>query len=240
MKGYIHSIESFGTVDGPGIRFVVFFSGCPMRCLYCHNPDTWHMGGEYISAESLIERMRRNLPFYRSGGITATGGEPTMQLGFLIELFKLAMAEGVHTCLDTSGILFREDAQYDELLKYTDLIMLDIKHMDPDEHRRLTGHDNARIFAFFEYLQRKGARVRVRHVVVPGITYNEEQLSALGRYLKGRENVESVELLSYHSMGIEKYKSLGLSYPLTQTEPLTDAQLRHAYEIVNAERNVET
>ena len=133
MKGYIHSIETFGTVDGPGIRFVVFFSGCPMRCLYCHNPDTWHMGGEYMAAAAVIEKMHRNLPFYRSGGITATGGEPTMQLDFLIELFKLAKAEKIHTCLDTSGILFREDEQYDELLKYTDLVMLDIKHTDPEK-----------------------------------------------------------------------------------------------------------
>ena len=106
MKGYIHSIESFGTVDGPGIRFVVFFSGCPMRCLYCHNPDTWNMGGMYMTAEEVLEKMRRNRPFYRSGGITATGGEPTMQLPFLTELFRLAKAEGIHTCLDTAGILY--------------------------------------------------------------------------------------------------------------------------------------
>ena len=236
MKGYIHSIESFGTVDGPGIRFVVFFSGCPMRCLYCHNPDTWHMGGEYVEAEDVMERMRRNLPFYRSGGITATGGEPTMQLNFLIELFKIAKEEGVHTCLDTSGILFREDEKYDELLRYTDLVMLDIKHMDPDAHRALTGHDNERVLAFFDYLERREAKVRIRHVVVPDITYTEEQLTALGRFLRGKACVESVELLSYHSMGIEKYKRLGLSYPLTQTEPLTDAQLQHAREIVDAAR----
>ena len=237
MKGYIHSIESFGTVDGPGLRFVVFFSGCPMRCLYCHNPDTWNMGGEYISVEDLFAKMRRNLPFYRSGGITATGGEPTMQIDFLIELFKLAKSEGIHTCLDTSGILFREDERYDTLLAYTDLVMLDIKHMFSDEHRRLTGHDNERVFAFFDYLERKGAKVRIRHVVVPGITYNKEQLTALGTYLRGRKNVESVELLSYHSMGMDKYKNLGLSYPLTRTEPLSDAELKKAYEIVNAARN---
>ena len=237
MKGYIHSVESFGTVDGPGIRFVVFFSGCPMRCLYCHNPDTWHMGGEYMSAEALIEKMRRNLPFYRSGGLTATGGEPTMQLDFLIELFKLAKSEGIHTCLDTSGILFRDDGQYDELLKYTDLVMLDIKHMFSDAHRELPGHDNARVFEFFDYLERKGAPVRIRHVVVPGITNDEAQLTALGKYLKGRKNIESVELLSYHSMGIEKYKRMGLSYPLTRTEPLTAGELERAYEIVNAARN---
>ena len=236
MKGYIHSIESFGTVDGPGIRFVVFFSGCPMRCLYCHNPDTWNMGGMYMTAEEVLEKMRRNRPFYRSGGITATGGEPTMQLPFLTELFRLAKAEGIHTCLDTAGILFSEEEAYDELLKYTDLVMLDIKHMFAREHRELTGHDNRRVFAFFDYLEKMGKSVRIRHVVVPGITYKEDQLAALGRFLKGKENIESVELLSYHGMGVQKYKKMGLPYPLAQTEPLSAAELAHAYEIVNENR----
>ncbi len=237
MKGYIHSFESFGTVDGPGVRFVVFFSGCPMRCLYCHNPDTWHMGGMYMTVEEVLEKMRRNLPFYRSGGITASGGEPTMQLPFLTELFRLAKAEGIHTCLDTSGILFCEEEPYDELLKYTDLVMLDIKHMFPREHRELTGHDNKNVFAFFSRLERMGKPVRVRHVVVPGITYDEEQLAALGRFLKGKTNIESVELLSYHAMGVHKYKTMGLPYPLAQTEPLSKEELARAYRILNENRN---
>ena len=237
MKGYIHSFESFGTVDGPGVRFAVFFSGCPMRCLYCHNPDTWHMGGMYMTAEEVLEKMRRNLPFYRSRGITASGGEPTMQLPFLTELFRLAKAEGIHTCLDTAGVLFREDEPYDELLKYTDLVMLDIKHMFPREHRELTGFDNERVFSFFSYLEKMGKPTRIRHVVVPGITYDEEQLAALGRFLKGKTNIESVELLSYHAMGAQKYKSMGLPYPLAQTEPLSKEELARAYEIVNGNRN---
>lgn len=237
MKGYIHSFESFGTVDGPGIRFVVFFSGCPMRCLYCHNPDTWHMGGMYMTAEEVLEKMHRNLPFYRTGGITASGGEPTMQLPFLTELFRLAKEEGVHTCLDTAGILFHEDEPYDTLLKYTDLVMLDIKHMFPREHRELTGHDNARVFAFLDYLEKMGKSTRIRHVVVPGITYDEAQLAALGKHLKGRNNIESVELLSYHTMGAHKYKTMGLPYPLAQTRPLSDEELKRAYEIVEQNRN---
>ena len=237
MKGYIHSFESFGTVDGPGVRFVVFFSGCPLRCLYCHNPDTWQMGGMYLTADEVMEKMRRNLPFYRTGGLTATGGEPTMQLPFLTELFRLAKEEGIHTCLDTAGILFREEEPYDELMKYTDLVMLDIKHMLPEEHRKLTGQDNERVFKFFDYLERIGKPTRIRHVVVPGITYNEEQLSALGRFARGKKNIESIELLAYHSMGVHKYKTLGLSYPLMQTEPLTAQELKRAYEIVDASRN---
>lgn len=237
MKGYIHSFESFGTVDGPGVRFVVFFSGCPMRCLYCHNPDTWHMGGMYMTAEEVLEKMYRNISFYRTGGITASGGEPTMQLPFLTELFRLAKEEGIHTCLDTAGILFREEEPYDELMKYTDLVMLDIKHMFPREHRALTGYDNERVFAFFDYLQRVGKPVRIRHVVVPDITYNEEQLAALGRFLKGKKNIESVELLSYHAMGEHKYKTMGLPYPLARTEPLSEEALARAYQIVNENRN---
>lgn len=237
MKGYIHSFESFGTVDGPGIRFVVFFSGCPMRCLYCHNPDTWQMGGSYMSAEEIVAMMQRNLAFYKSGGLTATGGEPTMQLSFLTELFRIAKSRGIHTCLDTAGILFREDESYDELLRYTDLVMLDIKHTDPEEHRRLTGHSNENVLAFLEYLEKRKHPTRIRHVVVPGITYDEAQLAALGRLVHGKKCIESVELLSYHSMGMEKYKKMGLHYPLAQTVPLSPEELKHAYEIVNAAKN---
>ena len=232
MKGYIHSFESFGTVDGPGVRFVVFFSGCPMRCLYCHNPDTWHMGGMYISAEEVMEKMRRNLPFYRSGGITASGGEPTMQLPFLTELFRLAKAEGIHTCLDTSGILFREDEPYDELLKYTDLVMLDIKHMFAREHRELTGFDNERVFSFFSYLEKMGKPVRIRHVVVPGITDQEDHLKALGRILAELSNVKALDVLPYHTMGVSKYKALGIDYPLEGVAPMSKEKAALAKKII--------
>ena len=162
--GKIHSMESFGTVDGPGVRFVVFFEGCPMRCLYCHNPDTWHLeDGKEMSAEEILSRMERNRSFYRTGGITATGGEPMLQIDFLMELFAGAKERGIHTCLDTSGIMFpggggtseeeRERLKkVDRLLSVTDLVMLDIKHMDAEEHRKLTGQDNEKILAFARYL----------------------------------------------------------------------------------------
>ena len=161
MHGFIHSTESFGTVDGPGVRFVVFLQGCPMRCKYCHNPDTWKMKAAGIrSAQSLIDEYRRNAAFYTKGGITVTGGEALMQIDFLLELFRLAKEQGIHTCLDTSGITFQEgDTPYrrklDRLMELTDLVMLDIKHIDSDAHKELTGHHNHRILAFARYLAEK-------------------------------------------------------------------------------------
>ena len=168
MKGFIHSIETFGSVDGPGIRYVVFMQGCPMRCLYCHNPDTWDIGkGREVEAEELIREYEKNKMFYRSGGITVTGGEPLLQIDFLIELFSLAKARGIHTCLDTSGITYSECnntylAKLDELMRYTDLVMLDIKHIDPLKHREITSRDNSGILAFAGYLADKGIPVWIR------------------------------------------------------------------------------
>lgn len=170
MEGYIHSTESFGTVDGPGIRFVVFFQGCPMRCQYCHNPDTWKLrAGEKRTVESLLDEYEGLKEFLKSGGITATGGEPLMQMEFVTELFREAKKRGIHTCLDSSGIMFSEEkrAEYDELMKYTDLVMLDIKHIDDEEHKKLTGHSNKNILAFAEYLRDIGKEIWIRHVVVP-------------------------------------------------------------------------
>ena len=212
--GKIHSMESFGTVDGPGVRFVVFFEGCPMRCLYCHNPDTWHLeDGQEMSAEEILSRMERNRPFYRTGGITATGGEPMLQMDFLTELFAGAKERGIHTCLDTSGIMFpgrggtseeRERLKkVERLLSVTDLVMLDIKHMDAAEHRKLTGQDNEKILAFARYLDEKQIPVWIRHVVVPGITFRREELEALGRFLATLSNVEKLEVLPYHSTKAE-------------------------------------
>ena len=233
MRGYIHSIESFGTLDGPGIRFVVFFAGCPMRCLYCHNPDTWKLSGETMESGDVLEKMRRNLPFYKSGGITATGGEPLMQLRFLTELFKGAHDEGINTCLDTSGILFTRSPEYDELIKYTDLVMLDIKHLDESEHIRLTGHSNRPVLEFADYLSEKGVPIRIRHVVVPGITYNAEHLERLGEYAKSLPTLENVELLPYHTMGKAKYEKLGIPYPLGDTPPLSQEEETEARRILD-------
>ena len=176
MKGRIHSLESFGTVDGPGTRYVIFVQGCPMRCAYCHNPDTWEMNaGELMEPSYLIEQYKRNEGFYKNGGITVTGGEPLMQVDFLIELFTLAKAENIHTCIDSSGIAYNPSnvewiKKLDHLMTLTDLVMLDIKHIDPEKHVELTAQPNTNILKFAEYLNEKQVPMWIRHVVVPGIT----------------------------------------------------------------------
>ena len=185
MNAYIHSTESFGAVDGPGVRFVIFFQGCPMRCQYCHNPDTWdRQSGDVRDAASLIEEYEHNRPFYKNGGITVTGGEPLLQIDFLLELFRLAKEKDIHTCIDTSGVTYHPgDSSYnrklDALMDVTDLVMLDIKHIDPEGHKDLTGQPNDGILAFARYLAAKRVPVWIRHVVVPGITDDPDQLKRL-------------------------------------------------------------
>ena len=237
--GYIHSIESFGTVDGPGVRYVVFLSGCPMRCLYCHNPDTRHMADAPIrqTASETLAAMMRNLPFYKRGGITVTGGEPLLQMDFLIELFTLAKAEGIHTCLDTSGVTFNPNdadilAKFEKLAAFTDLFMLDIKHMDNEIHKKLTGCENGNILAFAEYLNNIGANIRIRHVIVPGYTDDEAEWRALGAFLKDFKNLESVETLPYHNLGKAKYENMGIPYPLADVKPLTKEDAERAKRII--------
>ena len=240
MNGFIHSTESFGTVDGPGVRFVVFLQGCPMRCQYCHNPDTWKMNtGALRSAQSLIQEYERNKAFYSRGGITVTGGEALMQIDFLLELFALAKEKGIHTCLDTSGITYRPgessyNQKLDKLMNLTDLVMLDIKHMNPEAHKTLTGHDNAGILAFARYLAEKNVPVWIRHVVVPGITDDPVQLSKLGAFLGQLPNVKALDVLPYHIMGVSKYKELDIPYPLEGVEPATQKQAKDAKQIILA------
>lgn len=238
--GKIHSIESFGTVDGSGVRFVVFFQGCPMRCQYCHNPDTWRPeDGQEMSADEILDKMERNRSFYRTGGITATGGEPMLQMEFLKELFSKAKAKGIHTCLDTSGIMFpgiESDngtlEQIDGLMEVTDLVMLDIKHVEDIAHRKLTGHGNGRILEFARYLDNISKPVWIRHVVVPGITFDKEALTGLGHFLKKLSNVEKLEVLPYHALGKVKYDNLGIDYVLKDTPQLTKAQAAEAEAII--------
>ena len=232
IKGRIHSVESFGTVDGPGIRFVIFLQGCPMRCLYCHNPDTWETGcGREASARELIDEYRKNRYFYSNGGITVTGGEPLVQLDFITELFKEAKDYGIHTAIDTSGITYNENAEYlkklDELLNHTDLVMLDVKHIDCDKHRALTGHGNERVLAFAKYLDKKGIPIWARHVVVKGYTDLEDDLYRLGLFLGSLRNLKALDVLSYHTMGVKKYEELGIPYPLDGVEP-TSYEMREA------------
>lgn len=237
--GFIHSLETFGTVDGPGVRFVVFFQGCPMRCQYCHNPDTWEpKDGTEMSADEIIEKFERNRSFYRTGGITATGGEPMMQMDFLIELFAKAKEKGIHTCVDTSGIMFTEDRNSDafkkieKLMQVTDLVMLDIKHIEDEPHKNLTGHSNEKIIAFARYLDEIEKPVWIRHVVVPEITFIEEELTKLGEFLKTLSNVEKLEVLPYHALGAVKYENLGMEYVLKDTPQLSKDEAKEAELVI--------
>ena len=234
MSGRIHSTESFGTVDGPGIRFVVFMQGCPMRCLYCHNPDTWDIsGGKIVEADEILESYER-LKNFLSGGLTVTGGEPLLQMGFVCELFRKAKARGIHTCLDTSGITFRRERQgeFDELMSVCDLVMLDIKHIDSAEHKKLTGHGNENILDFARYVSESGTELWIRHVVVPGITDRREDWYALGRFLAELPTLKAVDVLPYHDMGKTKYERLGLDYPLEKTPPLDPSVAAEAKKVI--------
>ena len=235
-EGNIHSIESFGTVDGPGVRFVVFLQGCPMRCLYCHNPDTWDRSAPVmkLTAEEVFSRMRRNLAFYKTGGITVSGGEPLMQADFVRELFEIARSEGVHTCLDTSGAYLGEAVE--RVLDVTDLVMLDIKHIDNETHKRLCGLGNDRALAFLDRLEERGIKTRIRHVLAPGYTDNEEELSSLGKYLSRFSCVGEVEVLPYHTLGEVKYENLGIEYPMRGVPSLTEADAKAALEIIEKHR----
>ena len=220
MQGRIHSLESFGTVDGPGVRYVVFVQGCPMRCAYCHNPDTWAMtGGTMMEPEEIFEQYKRNESFYKNGGITVTGGEPLMQVDFVTDLFAIAKKNHVHTCIDSSGIAFKPGntefiAKLDRLMKLTDLVMLDIKHINPDKHKELTSQPNDGILAFCSYLNDRNVDMWIRHVVVPGITDDEKYLFELGYFIGQFQNLKALDVLPYHTMGEAKYEKLGIDYKL--------------------------
>ena len=235
----IHSLESFGTVDGPGIRFVVFAQGCPMRCRYCHNPDTWDPnGGIEMSAEQIAEEaLKYKRYFGEQGGVTVSGGEPLLQLTELTELFRILKDKNVHTCVDTSGICFREDdPRYDDLLAVTDLVLLDIKHIEDEAHRRLTGQSNRAPLAFARYLNRLNKPVWIRHVLVPGITDEDGQLIKLKEFLDQLGNVEKTEVLPYHTMGKIEYQTLGIPYPLEGVQPPEKERIENARKILHTER----
>ena len=238
VTGFIHSLESCGTVDGPGIRYVIFFQGCPMRCRYCHNPDTQALeGGRKMTSDEILKKAYDVREFLRRGGITATGGEPLMQLQFLTELFKKAKTVyGFHTCLDTSGICFTESKkdEYRELLKYTDLVMLDIKNIDPDGHIALTSQKIDNVLAFAQFLSDSGIPVWIRHVLVPGITQDDDLLYKLGRFIGTLKTLKAVDVLPYHNMGQSKYTAMGLEYPLKDTPiPTKDDAVRARDIILN-------
>lgn len=272
--GYIHSIDSFGSVDGPGVRFVTFLQGCHMRCRYCHNPDTWKLANAAAVSEQQISEnaaqahanavqntasdsaapssvcnykemtpsalIRQALRYKRywgkEGGITVSGGEPLLQIDFMNELFRLAKENGVGTVLDTAGQPFtREDpffSKLTDLMENTDLVMLDLKHIDPEKHRVLTGHTNENILAFARYLNKIGKPMWIRHVLVPGVTDDDENLHGIRAFLDTLSNVKKVEVLPYHTLGIYKWESLGIPYTLKDVDPPTAESVKRAEEIL--------
>lgn len=239
MNGFIHSTESFGSVDGPGVRFVIFVAGCPMRCQFCHNPDTWNMQvGEQKSADELLAQALRYRSYWKDGGgITVSGGEPLLQMDFMIELFQKAKEKGINTTIDTSGAPFtREEpffGKFKELMKYTDLLLVDIKHIDDEQHKLLTGHTNKNILDMARYLSEIGKPVWIRHVLVPERSDKDEYLKELYKFIKTLDNVEKVEILPYHTFGEYKWKELGYDYPLAGIEPPTKERIKNANEILH-------
>lgn len=241
MKGYVHSTDSAGTVDGPGLRYVVFLQGCPLRCKYCHNPDTWPLGNADNSmvktTDEILDDFDKYKNFLRSGGITVTGGEPLMQIDFVIELFTKSKAKGIHTCLDTSGITFNKNNEelikkFDTLLEVTDLFMLDIKHIDNTEHMELTQQSNDNILNFLTYLNSKGKDTWIRHVVVPGLTLNDKYLNELGLFLGNFSNIRAIDVIPYHDMAIKKYEELNIPYSLKDTPIPSASEMARAKELI--------
>ena len=214
VNGRIHSIESMGLVDGPDIRVVVFFQGCKLRCLYCHNPDTWSdKGGTEYTAEELVKRIKRFKSYFTTsgGGVTFSGGDPLRQPEFLLEVLKECKSEGIHTCLDTSGVGFGD---YDEILKYTDLVLYDVKHLSEEGYEEITGFKIEETNKFLEACKKVGTKLWIRQVVIPGKTDSEEYMEGLKTFINNLENVEKVELLPYHLLGVNKYETMGIQYRL--------------------------
>lgn len=238
LKGFIHSTESFGSVDGPGIRFIIFMQGCCMRCQFCHNPDSWQLGvGVEKTADELLAQVERFRPYWgEKGGITVSGGEALMQIDFLINLFEKAHARGITTCLDTSAQPFTRQgaffAKFQRLMQATDTVLLDIKHIDDDAHRKLTRHTNRNILDCARFLDEIAKPVWIRHVLVPGITDSDDCLQRLAAFIRTLSNVERVEVLPYHTMGVFKYERLGIDYPLKDVLPPTAERVENARKIL--------
>lgn len=242
MTGRIHSFESFGTVDGPGIRFVVFLQGCPLRCKYCHNPDTWGAGGTEYTADDVAKRAVRYKNYFgKDGGVTVTGGEPLLQIEFVTELFELLKKQGVHTCVDTSGFTFQKDNPrsvelHEKLLQSTDLVLLDIKHIDDTACKELTGQSNRNTLEFAKFVSEKGKKLWIRQVLVPNLTDDEKSLQQTRAFIDTLNTVEKVEVLPYHTMGVVKYEKLGIAYPLVGVQSPTKESVQKAKAILCKER----
>ncbi len=246
-KGLVHAHETFGAVDGPGVRYVVFLQGCTMRCKYCHNPETWAENGgdwkaELWDVKELFEKVYRYRTYWGKnldkGGVTVSGGEPLLQMEFVTEFFKLFKAKGIHTTLDTSGQPFRQDREYlekfDELLKYTDLVMLDLKAYDGELHKSVTGCDNENILKMAKYISDKGVKMWIRRVLVPNLTDSEEDLKKTADFIKTLDTVEKVEILPYHTLGLFKWAKLNIPYPLEGVSSPSKDEVEKAKLILGA------
>ena len=217
MKGYIHSIETLGLADGPGLRIVVFMQGCPLRCLFCHNPDTWEKDANLLTtSDEIVNTIRKYRNFIEDGGITLSGGEPLFQSEFTLDILKKSKKAGFHTALDTSGTGYNKEL-LDDILKYTDLVLLDIKALTNSNYQKITGKDMTEFNYFLDKIQKLNKKIWIRQVVVPGINDTKEYILKLKKYLSKIKNIERIDLLPYHKMGLEKYKKLNLKYRLEKT-----------------------
>ncbi len=238
MKGWIHSVESFGSVDGPGVRYVIFVQGCQFRCLYCHNADTWNRAeGKEMSSDELLEKALRYRSYWGSeGGITVSGGEPLLQMEFVTDLFEKAKALGVSTCIDTALGPYREEKEwkekFDRLMRLTDLLLVDIKEIDPVKHKALTGHDNDSVLQGLRYLSSIDKPVWIRHVLVPGVTDNDQDLMHTRAFIDTLGNVKRVEVLPYHSLGAYKWEKQGMKYPLDGVKSPDQRRIENAERIL--------
>lgn len=232
ITGKIHSVETCGTLDGPGIRYVVFFQGCTLRCQYCHNPDTWKIDeGKEVTVDDLIEDILKYKSFmkFSGGGITASGGEPLLQYEFLKELFKKCREEDIHTAVDTSGCIKLENVK--EAIEYTDLVLLDIKSFDPHRFKKVTGSSLNKTFEFIHYLESINKATWIRYVLVPGLTDDLQEIEELARFLSNKGCIQKVEILPFHKMGEYKWEQLGYEYKLIDTKPPTNELLEKVKEI---------
>lgn len=220
-EGYIHSIETMGLVDGPGIRIVVFMQGCRLRCAFCHNPDTWGLKSDItMTSKEVVDQVRKYRPYIEmGGGVTFSGGEPLIQSEFLLDMLKLCRKAGIHTCLDTSGTGYNKE-YLDDILKYTDLVILDIKAINNENYKKMTGLDMDEFNYFKEKLFEHNNKIWLRQVIVPGINDSEEYILKLKEYTEQFNNIEKIELLPYHTMAVDKYKKLNIKYRLEDVEPM--------------------
>lgn len=239
VKGRVHSVETFGLVDGPGVRYILFLQGCRMRCKYCHNPETWDLnaGEEKTAQEAFAHAVRYKNYWGKNGGITVSGGEPLLQIDFVIEFFKLAKQKGIHTTIDTAGNPFTMDdpewlAKFDQLMEVTDLFMLDIKQMDEEAHKDLTKWGNQNILQMAKYLSDHGKEMWIRRVLVPGVTDDDDELQKLADFIKELKTVSRVEVLPYHTLGLFKWENIGVEYPLEGVRTPEADEVKHAEDII--------